>query len=155
MATSTKKYFGGCHCGTVRWEAELDLSKGTGRCNCSICWKAQYWGALIKPAAFRLLAGDDELLDYTFNSRQGHNLFCRHCGIRSFSRGHIPEIGGDFVSINIACIDGREGLGAKGPDAIDILEAELSAAPMRRFNGRHDDWGQPPTPPRAVTALVS
>ncbi|MCA9675483.1 MAG: GFA family protein [Kofleriaceae bacterium] len=132
---SAKTYHGTCHCGAVRYRVTLDLRQGTGRCNCSICRKTRKWGAHVKPAAFELLAGDDVLGDYQFGTLQGHHRFCRRCGIHVFGHGHIAEIGGDFVSVNLGCLD-------------DADDAELAAAPVRFFNGRDDAWLEPPAETR-------
>ncbi len=128
---AVKTYRGSCHCGAVSFEADIDLESGTGKCNCSICRKTRAWGITIKPNAFRLLSGADPLSDYQFGSMQGHNRFCATCGVRTHGDGDVPEIGGPFVSINIAALDG-------------LSDEALAALPVNYSNGRDDDWMNTP-----------
>ena len=130
-----KTYTGSCHCTAVRFEADVDLALGTSKCNCSICTKTRNWNAVVKPDAFRLLAGEGDLSDYQFGARSGHHLFRRHCGVRPFGRGCIEQIGGEYVSISLACLDNAESM-------------ELIDAPIKYCDGRNDSWWTPPTEAR-------
>ena len=126
-----KTFSGSCHCGAVRFEADIDLSLGSNKCNCTICTKTRNWSVIIKPSAFRLLAGENELSDYQFGTKVAHHLFCRHCGVRGFQRGHAQLMGGDYVAVQLASLDNM--------DPQDLL-----SAPIRFGDGRSNDWGTVP-----------
>jgi hypothetical protein len=131
MTTSSSRpsgvqtYAGSCRCGAVRFEADLDPSTGTIRCNCIACTKTGWWSMVVKPAAFRLVAGQESLSDYS-RADHFHARFCAVCGVRVFSHGDIPNLGGAFYSVNLNCLDG----------------ADLTGAPVRYLDGRHDTWAQ-------------
>ena len=129
-----KTYQGSCHCGRVRFEADIDLAQGTFKCNCSICTKVRNWLAAVAPADFRLLAGESELTEYQFHTRRVHHLFCRHCGVRPFGWGDTPDAG-KFYAVSVACLD-------------DVDPAELIGAPVQYVDGRNERWDQVPAETR-------
>ena len=126
---------GSCHCGAVRYEADIDLAAGTGKCNCSFCTKARNWSVTLKPEAFRLVSGEDALSGYAFGTHSARHMFCQHCGIRLFTKGYIEQIGGDFVSVAVATLD-------------DASPEELIEAPVRYANGRDNAWWENPAETR-------
>src|SRR5215510_7423885 len=101
-------YSGNCHCGRVRFTAELDLATGAGRCNCSICTRTSVTSAMCKPAEFVVTAGEADLSTYEWGAKISTRFFCRHCGVHCFGRGHLAELGGDFVGVNINCLEDVE-----------------------------------------------
>ena len=69
-----KTYPGGCHCGQVRFEADIDLAT-VYACNCSMCSKMGWRLSFVPESDFRLLQGQEALADYQFNKKHIHNYF--------------------------------------------------------------------------------
>ena len=98
-----KTYQGGCHCGAVRFAVDLDMEQVIS-CNCSHC-SAKGLILTFTRDGFRLESGEDALTTYLFNKKHIRHLFCRHCGVQSFSRGKTPD-GQDMVAVNVRCLEG-------------------------------------------------
>jgi hypothetical protein len=128
-----KTYRGSCHCGAVRFEAEIDLAQPTYRCNCSVCSRNRFWAAVVKPDAFRLLTGKSAVQQYLFNSRRNEHYFCRTCGVRAYGLGNL----GEMVGVNIGCLE-------------DVAPEELAAAPICYCDGKNDNWQNAP----AITSYL-
>jgi hypothetical protein len=100
----SKTYEGGCHCGRVRYEVRLDLSKPVLACNCSMCGRSGSLLTFVPTDSFTLRAGQDALTDYQFNKHVIHHVFCKICGMKSFAHGEKPD-GTAMVAINARCLD--------------------------------------------------
>lgn len=125
-----KTYRGSCHCGAVKFEADLDLSQSTYRCNCSICRRTRFWPAVAKSEGFRLLAGDEDLTRYLFNTKKNHHCFCKHCGVRAFGVGNDTPMG-KMYGVNVMCLE-------------EVTDEELSKLPITCVDGLNDRWQSAP-----------
>ncbi len=127
-----KTYKGSCFCGRVKFEADIDFSEGTGKCNCTSCWKRRWWSVRAKPENFRSLQGDQELSGSKPGQARGHTGFCKSCGVVPYGWVAAAEWNPtEYVSINVAALD-------------DLDPAELVAAPVQYMDGRADDWWHAP-----------
>jgi len=124
-----KTYRGSCHCGTVKFEADLDLGQSSYRCNCSICRRTRFWPAVAKPEQFRLLAGEADLTQYLFHTKKNFHYFCRHCGVRAFGVGTETPVG-PMVGVNLGCLE-------------DLPDEELCQIPITCVDGRNDRFAPP------------
>jgi hypothetical protein len=123
------KHTGTCHCGEVRFEVALDAASGS-RCNCTVCTKTGVTGSIVKPDAFELLAGEAMLSTYEWGGKTSTRYFCKACGVHCFGKGFLAEVGGDYVSVNLNCIDD-----------IDVAKTKVVY-----WDGRHDNWQAGPRP---------
>ena len=90
---------------------------------------------MIKPSAFRLLSpksmDDASITDYQVSGLDVHSLFCSKCGTHAFHKGNIEQIGGPFVSVNVACLD-------------DLSAKEMSGLSIKYQDGRNNAWWNEP-----------
>ncbi len=93
---------GGCHCGAVRFEAELPHAFEVENCNCSMCAMSGNIHVILPASRFRLLQGADHLDEYTFNTGRAKHRFCRTCGIKSF---YVPRSNPDGYAVTWRCLD--------------------------------------------------
>ena len=93
---------GGCHCGRVKYEIEIPEKIIVHRCSCSICQKSGYLHLIVPADRFKLLCGEEDMLEYNFHTGVARHLFCRVCGIKSF---YVPRSHPESFSVNLNCID--------------------------------------------------
>jgi len=115
---------GSCHCGAVRYEADLDLGSGSTRCNCTFCAKLGAWMAQVQVGDFRLLSGAEQLFDAHPNNPMVEGTTCRSCGIMAFGHGNVPEMGGEYYQVNVRCLDG----------------VDVTGMSVLHLDGLHDTW---------------
>lgn len=135
---TTKTFHGSCHCGAVKFEAELDLANGTHKCNCSNCTKARSWFAPAPVEKVKLLQGAENQTEYTWipPGKPASYLrfrFCKTCGVRTFG----VSVDDKFAFVNVAALD-------------DVDREELAAAPQKIADGRHDKFNVPPADTRLL-----
>lgn len=101
---------GGCHCGAIRFEAEVDPNTA-GVCHCTDCQRlsgtAYRVSIQARAGSFRLLAGAPRI--YTKTADSGalrEQAFCERCGspIYAVSPGAEPR----NYSLRVGAIDQRD-----------------------------------------------
>jgi hypothetical protein len=109
---------GGCHCGAVRFEVLAPDEIEATECTCSICRKSGYLHLVVPARRFRLLAGEDKLTTYRFNTGTAKHRFCSVCGVKSF---YVPRSKPEGYSVNVRCLD----------------EGQVRVTGIALFDGRH------------------
>ena len=131
-----KSYRGSCACGRIKFEADIDLSTGTSKCNCTSCWKRRLWSIRVQPEDFRPLSGEQEMSGYVAGTANSAKGFCKQCGTLTYGWVGVSDWNKSaYVSVSVASLD-------------DLDPAELVAAPITYCDGRNDNWWNPPAETR-------
>ena len=101
---SEKHYEGGCQCGAVRYEVDVDIDEAIS-CNCSRCKPMGFVLAFTARDKLKVLSGQDNLTDYLFNKEEIRHRFCITCGVESFAYGVMPD-GTEMAAVNVNCLKG-------------------------------------------------
>ena len=129
------KITGGCHCGQIRYEAELNLDNVVV-CHCTDCQSLSGSSfrtvAMSKKGAFKFLTGDPKVYVKTGDSGNKRELtFCSDCGspFYSTSVGDGPKIYG----IRLGTVDQRNQITPKKQKWIGSSQSwtqEMSSLPL-------------------------
>jgi len=135
---ATKSVSGSCHCGFIKYQAELPATDPpvATRCNCSICLKQGFTGIRLTPADFTLLSPDrpDQTKEYQLTSKRIHKYFCDTCGVHVWAEGRYEWEGQqvEFFSLNALTLDQpQEGL-------------NLNDFKIQYWDGKNDNWAAGP-----------
>lgn len=109
-------YSGSCHCGAIKFEIDADFNELT-TCDCSLCRKKNALMGKVHESNFRLLAGEEQLALYQWNTKTAKHYFCKVCGIYTFHRKRVTP---DYFGINVNCLD----------------DANMSDVPIRHADGK-------------------
>ncbi|WP_154222126.1 GFA family protein [Marinicella rhabdoformis] len=103
IANTTIQVTGGCHCGAVRFIAQVDPKQTLLNCNCTLCSMTGHLHMMAKHENFVLHTDKNNLISYRFNTQKAEHLFCSQCGVKSF---YQPRSHPDSWSINAHCVTG-------------------------------------------------
>jgi hypothetical protein len=104
MDPDVEQLDGACHCGTVRFHVKLaDGLRSARRCNCSFCRMRGAVAVTANLDDITILAGEEALTLYQFNTKTAKHYFCSKCGIYTHHqrRSNPSEYG-----VNAACLEG-------------------------------------------------
>jgi hypothetical protein len=95
---------GSCHCGAVKFTAELPFGLASARrCTCSICRMRGAVAVTSTHEGFRITEGEEALATYRFNTKVAEHHFCKNCGIYTH---HKRRSNPDQLGVNVACLEG-------------------------------------------------
>ncbi|MGK6354833.1 GFA family protein [Sphingomonas sp. DT-207] len=106
---------GSCHCGGVAFRLHAEITEFT-TCDCSLCEMRGALMAKVPEGALEVIAGEDLLTLYQWNTHRARHYFCSRCGIYVFHRKRAAP---DHFGVNARCLH----------------DIDLTAVPVRATEG--------------------
>ena len=104
MNKDLKEFDAACHCGAVRFHVRLTDGLHTARrCTCSICRMRGAVAVSADVGDLTILAGEQVLTLYQFNTKTAKHYFCSVCGIYTH---HQRRSNPNEFGVNVACLKG-------------------------------------------------
>ena len=104
MDLDRKDYEGACHCGTVRFRVHLSEGlRSARRCTCSMCRMRGAVAVTAQVGDLEVIAGEEALTLYRFNTKVARHYLCSHCGIYTH---HQRRSNPSQLGVNVACLEG-------------------------------------------------
>ena len=100
-------YRGSCHCGGVQFQIDAEITD-VYTCDCSLCAKKNALMTTVHEDKFSLMAGEDKLTLYQWNTKIARHYFCSVCGIYPFHRKRSMP---DHYGVNVFCLEGFDPAG--------------------------------------------
>ena len=92
---------GACHCGAVRFTADVAEPLRGARCDCSICSIKGAVAVGTPLDGLKIVEGEDLLTLYQFNTKVAKHYFCSRCGTYTF---HQRRSDPNTYGVNVACL---------------------------------------------------
>lgn len=104
MVPDITEAVGACHCGRVRFRVRLsDGLRTARRCTCSYCRMRGAVAVSAELDGLEILAGEDALATYRFNTGAARHHFCSVCGIYTH---HQRRSDPRQYGVNVPCLEG-------------------------------------------------
>jgi hypothetical protein len=123
-------YSGSCHCGAIRFEIDTEISD-LYTCDCSLCAKKNALMTTVHESRFKLLAGEDKLSLYQWNTRIARHYFCSVCGIYPFHRKRSMP---DHYGVNVRALDNFDATGMPVRAAEGHTMSVVDANPRKEWS---------------------
>lgn len=118
------RYQGGCHCGKIAFEVEVEggITQAM-ECNCSLCSKRGYLLCFVPREQLRLSTPEANYATYLFNTKKIQHHFCPSCGCAPFGEATDGK-GRAMAALNVRCLEGFD------PTALKIIPVDGRSRPL-------------------------